>query len=94
MYAAVTRETLDGTPAGGWFPEEKIDVETALRAYTVNNAWVGMMEDRLGKVKEGFLADLAVLDRDPLQVNPRELKDVQVVLTVVGGRVVFERPRT
>jgi predicted amidohydrolase YtcJ len=94
MYAAVTRETLDGTPAGGWFPEEKIDVETALRAYTVNNAWVGMMEDRLGQVKEGFLADLAVLDANPFEVEPTALKDVQVVLTVVGGKVVFERPRT
>lgn len=94
MYAAVTRETLDGTPPGGWYPEEKIDVETALRAYTVNNAWVGMMEDQLGQVKEGFLADVAVLDRDPFAVAPTELKDIRVVLTVAGGRVVFERPRT
>ncbi|MDP2956648.1 MAG: amidohydrolase [Longimicrobiales bacterium] len=94
MYAAVTRETLGGTPAGGWFPEEKIDVETALRAYTVNNAWVGMVEDRMGKVKEGFLADLAVLDRDPFEVAPTDLKDVRVLLTMVGGKVVFERPRT
>jgi predicted amidohydrolase YtcJ len=94
MYAAVTRETLDGTPAGGWFPEEKIDVDTALRAYTVNNAWVGMMEDELGQVKEGFLADLAVLGADPFEVRPTELKDVPVVLTIVGGKVVFERPRT
>lgn len=91
IYAAVTRETLDGSPAGGWFPEEKIDVETALRAYTVNNAWVGMAEDRLGALKAGYLADLAVLDRDPFQVPPTELKDVQVVLTVAGGRVVFQR---
>jgi predicted amidohydrolase YtcJ len=94
MYAAVTRQTLDGTPEGGWFPEERIDVDTALRAYTVNNAWVGMMEDRLGRVKEGFLADLAVLDRNPFEVDPTELKDVRVDLTVVGGKVVFERPRT
>ncbi|HSR42773.1 MAG TPA: amidohydrolase family protein, partial [Longimicrobiales bacterium] len=91
MYAAVTRETLDGTPEGGWFPEEKIDVETALRAYTVNNAWVGMMEDELGKVKEGFLADLAVLEADPFAVEPTALKDVAVDMTIVGGRVVFER---
>jgi predicted amidohydrolase YtcJ len=94
MYAAVTRETLDGTPAGGWFPEEKIDVETALRAYTVNNAWVGMMEDELGRIKEGFRADLAVLDADPFAIHPTELKDVQVVMTVVGGAVVYERPST
>ncbi len=94
IYAAVTRQTLDGTPEGGWFPEERIDVDTALRAYTVNNAWVGMLEDRLGRVKEGFLADLAVLDRDPFEVDPSELKDVRVDLTMVGGRVVFRRPRT
>ncbi|MGD2069811.1 MAG: amidohydrolase [Gemmatimonadota bacterium] len=94
MYAAVTRETLDGTPEGGWFPEEKIDAETALRAYTVNNAWVGLMEDELGRVKEGYLADLAVLDRNPLEIDPRELKDVEVVMTIVDGRVVYERPST
>jgi hypothetical protein len=91
MYAAVTRETLDGTPEGGWFPEEKIDAESALRAYTVNNAWVGMMENDLGQVKEGFLADLAVLEENPLEVDPRRLKDLAVRLTIVGGRVVFER---
>jgi hypothetical protein len=91
MYAAVTRETLDGTPEGGWFPEERIDVETALRAYTVNNAWVGMMEEELGRVRPGFLADLAVLDRNPLEVDPSELKDIEVMLTIAGGRIVFER---
>jgi predicted amidohydrolase YtcJ len=94
MYAAVTRETLDGTPEGGWFPEEKIDVETALRAYTVTNAWVGMVEDELGRVKAGFLADLVVLDRNPFEIDPRELKDVGVLMTITDGRVVFERPRT
>jgi len=90
IYAAVTRQTLEGTPAGGWNPEERIDVETALRAYTVNNAWVAGEEDYKGKVAQGFLADLAVLERDPFQVDPLELKDVAVVLTVVDGRVVFE----
>ena len=94
MYAAVTRETLDGTPGGGWFPEEKISAESALRAYTVNNAWVGMMEDQLGQVKEGFLADLAVLEENPLEIDPRRLKDVAVRLTIVGGRVVYDGPET
>jgi predicted amidohydrolase YtcJ len=94
MYAAVTRQTLEGTPEGGWFPEERIDVEAALRAYTVNNAWVGMMEDKLGRVKEGFLADLAVLDQNPFEVDATALKDVRVVLTIVDGEIVFERPHT
>jgi len=92
MYAAVTRQTREGDPEGGWFPEERIDGEAALRAYTVNNAWVGMMEDELGMVKEGFLADLAVLDRSPFEVDPLELKDVLVDMTISGGEVVFERP--
>jgi predicted amidohydrolase YtcJ len=91
MYAAVTRETLDGTPAGGWFPEEKIDVETALRAYTVNNAWVAGEEDRKGRIREGFLADLAVLESDPFEVAPTSLKDVLVDLTIVDGRIVYRR---
>ena len=91
IYAAVTRQTLSGEPEGGWFPEERIDVETALKAYTVNNAWVAGEEDRKGMVKEGFLADLAVLEQNPFEVEPLRLKDVQVDYTVVGGRVVWER---
>ncbi len=94
IYAAVTRQTLQGTPAGGWYPEERIDVDSALRAYTVNNAWVAGEEAYKGKIAPGFLADLAVLDANPFEVAPEALKDVGVVLTVVGGRVVFERPHT
>jgi predicted amidohydrolase YtcJ len=94
IYAAVTRQTLDGLPEGGWFPEQRIDVETALRAYTVNNAWVSGEEAYKGKMREGFLADLVVLDRSPFDVDPLQIKDIRVVLTIVGGRVTFERPRT
>ncbi len=91
MYAAVTRQTLDGTPAGGWFPEERIPVERALLAYTVNNAYAAGEEHLKGRVKEGMLADLVVLDRNPLEVDPAELKDVRVDYTIVGGRVVYDR---
>jgi len=94
IYAAVTRQTIDGTPEGGWFPEERIDVETALRAYTVNNAYVAGEEQYKGKLVPGFLADIAVLDRDPFTVDPLDLKDIRVVLTIVDGKVTFERPRT
>jgi len=91
IYAAVTRQTLEGTPEGGWFPEERISVEEALKAYTVNNAWVGGEEDLKGKVAEGFLADLAVLDRDIFEIDPAELKEVLVEMTILGGDVVFQR---
>lgn len=88
MYAAVTRQTLEGHPEGGWYPEERIDVETALRAYTVNNAWVAGEEDEKGTLTPGKLADLVVLDADPLAIAPEALKDVTVVMTMVGGRIV------
>ncbi len=92
IYAAVTRQTVDGTPAGGWFPQERIDLETALRAYTVNNAWAAGEEDLKGRLAPGLLADLVVLDRDPFAVPPEQLKNLKAALTVVGGKIVFERP--
>lgn len=91
IYAALTRQTLSGEPADGWFPEERIDLETALRAYTVNNAWAAGEEAIKGSLSRGKLADLVVLDRDPFAVAPQELDELEVVLTVAGGRVVFEK---
>jgi predicted amidohydrolase YtcJ len=91
IYAAVTRQTLDGQPAGGWFPEERVDVETALRALTINNAWASGQEGELGSLTPGKLADFVVLDADPFQVVPSRLKDIRVMRTVIGGRTVFER---
>lgn len=90
LYAAVTRQSLDGQPAGGWFPEERVDLETALRAYTVNNAWAAGEEQIKGALEPGKLADLVVLDRDPFSSSPAQLKDLQVLLTVLGGRIVWE----
>jgi predicted amidohydrolase YtcJ len=94
IHAAVTRQTLDGMPAGGWYPEERIDLETALRAYTVNNAFAAGEEGVKGRLAPGLLADLVVVDRDLFRVPPDGIKDAAVVLTVVGGQVVFERDGT
>ena len=91
IYAAVTRQTLEGTPDGGWYPEERVDVETALRAYTVNPAWAAGEEAIKGTLEPGKLADLVVLDRDPFQVPPEELKGIQVLMTMVGGEIVYDR---
>jgi predicted amidohydrolase YtcJ len=90
MYAATTRQTLDGKPAGGWFPEERVDLETALRAYTVNNAWAAGEETLKGRLAPGLLADLVVLERNPFAAGPAALKDARVILTIVGGRVVHQ----
>jgi predicted amidohydrolase YtcJ len=90
IYAAVTRQTLDGQPAGGWFPEERVDLETALRAYTINNAFAAGEERVKGSITAGKLADLVVLDRDPFGVPIAAIKDIRVLLTLVDGRVVYE----
>ena len=68
-----------------------MDVETALRAYTVNTAWAAGEEAIKGTLEPGKLADLVVLDRDPFQVPPEELKGIQVLMTMVGGEIVYER---
>jgi predicted amidohydrolase YtcJ len=90
IYAAVTRQTLDGSPPEGWFPEERVDVETALRAYTVGNAWAAGEEAVKGTLAPGKLADIVVLDADPFQVAPARLKDIRVMYTIVGGRIIYQ----
>lgn len=90
IYAALTRQTLDGQPAGGWFPEERVDLETALRAYTANNAWAAGEEDEKGRLVPGLLADFVILERDLFTIPPEEIKEVRALLTVVGGKVVYE----
>jgi len=88
MYAAVTRQTLEGEPAAGWFPEERVDLETALRGYTVNNAWAEGAEDRKGRLASGYLADVVVWDADPFTGSG--LRDRRIVLTVLAGRIVYQ----
>ena len=88
LYAATTRQTLDGKPAGGWFPEQRLDLETSLRSYTINNAWAEGEESSTGSLSVGKLADLVISDRDRFAIPATQLKDAKVVLTMVGGRVV------
>jgi predicted amidohydrolase YtcJ len=88
LYAAVTRRTLQGDPPGGWFPEERLDLETSLRAYTVQNAWAAGEEDEKGRIAPRLLADVVVLEQDLFAISPERIKDVKALLTVVGGRVV------
>jgi predicted amidohydrolase YtcJ len=88
IYAAVTRQTLDGKPEGGWFPRQRISLEDAVRFFTWNNAYITFEEDSKGSLKEGKLADLAVLDRDIFSRPPRELVETQVLYTILGGKVV------
>ncbi|MBL0169618.1 MAG: amidohydrolase [Gemmatimonadaceae bacterium] len=91
IYAAATRRTLDDRTPGGWVPEQKIAVEEALRAYTHGSAYAGFQDDKLGVLRAGMLADLVMVDRDLTTMAPESIREAHVMLTVVGGRVVFER---
>ena len=91
IHAAVNRTTVTGTPAGGWFPEQKISVAEALRAYTINNAIAAFDGDTRGSIRAGKLADLVVADRNLLTMDPKDILRMNIDLTMVDGRIVFER---
>lgn len=88
IYAAVTRKGMSGRVFGG---EEALTVMEALRGYTLNGAWLSFEEDRKGSIEPGKLADMIVLDRDILTINPDDIMDVEVEQTWLGGTLVYER---
>ena len=92
IYGAVTRETLDGKHPGGWIPEQKITVEDALRAYTSGSAYASFEENIKGTLEPNKLADFVLIDRDLTKIPPAEIRDAHIMTTVVGGRVVYQRP--
>ena len=91
IYAAVTRRTLDGKNPQGWIPEQKISVAQAVRCYTLNSAYSSYEENDKGLLKEGYLADWVVLSDDIFAIDPVNIWDVQIEMTVVGGKVVYQR---
>jgi predicted amidohydrolase YtcJ len=88
IYAATTRRTLDGKNPDGWIPEQKITVAQAVHAYTVGSAYAESQDEIKGSLEVGKLADFAVLSKDILHMNPVDIPQVKVVLTVVGGEIV------
>ena len=88
LYAAVTRKGMSGTVYG---PDERITMEEAIRGYTANGAFLTFEEDLKGRLEPGMLADLIVLSDDLLTIDPERIMDVEVLMTVLGGRVVYER---
>ena len=91
IHAAVNRTTLNHTPEGGWFPEQRISVEEALKAYPINNAIAAFEGDTRGSLKVGKLADITVCDRNLLDIDPADVLNMEVEMTIVDGRIVFER---
>jgi predicted amidohydrolase YtcJ len=92
IYGAATRSTLDGKHPDGWFPGEKLTVEEALRAYTAGSAFAAFEENEKGTVSPGKLGDLVVLSDDLFSIPPERVKGARVVMTVLGGKVVYQAP--
>ncbi|MDH5383482.1 MAG: amidohydrolase [Candidatus Aminicenantes bacterium] len=91
IYAAVTRKTVTGTPEGGWFPEQRISVEEALKAYTINNAYACFEDIIRGSLEEGKLADITVFDRNLLEIPKEEILRADVLYTIIDGKIIFEK---
>ena len=89
LGAAVTRCGPDGGTA--FVPSERGDVETAVDAYTMESAYAEFQEHCKGRLKPGYYADLTVLDQDIFTMDPMKIRSVSPVLTMTGGRIVFER---
>ena len=89
LYAAVSRKDRLGEDGDGWFPEEKISMEEAIEYYTLGAAYSQFMEDRKGMIKEGYLADIVITDKNLLLIPEEEIMKTRVVLTILGGKTVF-----
>jgi predicted amidohydrolase YtcJ len=91
IYAAVTRRTLDGQNPEGWIPNQKVTVEEALQAYTIDAAYASFEENIKGTLEVGKLADFTVIDQNLLKIDPEDIADAQVMMTVVGGEIVYQQ---
>ncbi len=89
--AAVTRRTTDGKNPEGWMPEQRISVEEAIKAYTLTSAYASFDEKIKGTITKGKLADLIILSQDILTISPEDIPSTEVLTTIVGGKIVFEK---
>ncbi len=90
IYTALTRKGLDGKPEGGWVPEQTIDLETAIRGYTINGAYANFVEQNRGSIAPGKYADLVMVSDDLFKIPADKIKDAKVVWTMVDGKEVWK----
>ena len=89
---ALTRQTIDGNPPGGWLPQQRLTLAETIKAYTLNAAFSGHREKTEGSLEPGKLADLIILSQDLFKVEPDQIIKSEVLLTMVGGKVVYRSP--
>lgn len=92
VQTALTRKTAEGTPAGGFVPNERITLPQTIEAYTLGAAYAGHREKTEGSLQPGKVADFIILSQDLFKVPANETNKTQVLLTVVGGKVVYQSP--
>ncbi|HXI25197.1 MAG TPA: amidohydrolase [Pyrinomonadaceae bacterium] len=90
IYAAMTRRTPDGKYPDGWIPEQKISIDEAVHAYTVGSAYAEFQDHEKGTITPGKLADIVVLSEDIFKIDPLEIKNTRVMMTIMDGQVVYE----
>ena len=91
IYAAVTRQTVDGGNPMGWIPKQKIGIVDAIKGYTINNAYAAFEEKEKGSIELGKLADMVVLSDDILTIKPEKIQNVRVLMTIFDGKIVYEK---
>ncbi len=89
VQTALTRQTADGKPAGGFVPAQRITLEQTIEAYTMGVAYAGKREKTEGSIENGKLADVIVVDQDLFKIDPHQINQTKVLLTMVGGKVVY-----
>ena len=89
LASAATRADEHGLPLGGWYPEEKLTAYEALRGFTLDAAYAGFAEKEVGSLETGKRADFVVFDKDPLAIDPVQLRNLKVRATYVDGKAVF-----
>ncbi|MCX6623135.1 MAG: amidohydrolase family protein, partial [Acidobacteria bacterium] len=91
FYAAVTRQDRNGSPPGGWFPDQRLSRDQALKSWTLDGAWAAFEEQQKGSIEPGKLADLVVLSKDILEAPAKEILAARVTMTILGGEVVYRQ---
>ncbi len=92
LHAAITRQDQNNQPPGGWFPDQKLSREEALRSWTLEGAYAAFEESKKGSLEPGKLADFIMLSADVMTIPESQIRDTKVTLTVVGGRIVYGTP--
>ena len=90
IYAAITRQDPQGNPPGGWYPEQKLTLEEALRGYTVEAAYAEFQESEKGSIEKGKLVDLTIISKDITKIPPSAILSIRALKTFVGGKIVYD----